>query len=182
MRVVGKIRVAYDGNCQPLRFRREDYATIMQLDRIDRKILAAVQTDCSIGADELGALCGASPSTALRRLKKLRATGVIMAEVAVLDRDKVGRALLMIVSLRLEREDARIVAEFRRSLEAHPAVMQMYFVTGAADYVLLVSAGTMAEFDQFIETMLVSNPHVAMTETHVVLRPLKVGLSVPVAD
>src|SRR4051812_20825865 len=69
----------------------------MQLDRIDRKILAAVQADCTIGADQLGALCGASPSTALRRLKKLRAAGVIVAEIAVLDGKKVGRGLLMIL-------------------------------------------------------------------------------------
>lgn len=153
----------------------------MQLDRIDRKILAAVQADCSLGAEELGALCGASPSTALRRLKKLRDAGVIVAEVAVLDPDKVGRGLLMIVSVRLERDDAKVVAEFRSALRAHPAVMQMYLVTGVADYVLHVSAATMEEYREFIETMLVSNPHVTMTETHVVLRPLKVGLGVPIA-
>src|SRR5688500_16470008 len=117
----------------------------MELDRIDRKILAAVQADCTIGAEALGELCGASPSTALRRLRKMRAAGVIVAEVAVVDGRKVDRGLLMIVGVRLEREDARIAAEFRRRLEAHPAVMQLYFVTGSADYILHVSAATMAE-------------------------------------
>ena len=152
----------------------------MELDRIDRKILAAVQADCTIGAEALAELSGTSPSTALRRLRKLRAAGVIVAEVAVVDGRKVGRGLLMIVGVRLEREDARIAAEFRRSLEAHPAVMQLYFVTGSADYILHVSAATMAEYDEFVETVLVSNPNIAMTETHVVIRPIKMGLSVPV--
>ncbi len=152
----------------------------MKLDRIDRKILAAVQADCTIGAEALGELCGASPSTALRRLRKLRAAGVIVAEVAVVDGRKVDRGLLMIVGVRLEREDARIAADFRRSLEAHPAVMQLYFVTGSADYILHVSAASMAEYDEFVETVLVANPHIAMTETHVVIRPIKMGLSVPV--
>ena len=152
----------------------------MELDRIDRKILAAVQADCTIGAEALGAMCGTSPSTALRRLRKLRAAGVITAEVAVVDGRKVDRGLLMIVGVRLEREDARIAADFRRRLEAHPAVMQLYFVTGSADYILHVSAATMAEYDEFVETVLVSNPHIAMTETHVVIRPLKMGLSLPV--
>jgi Lrp/AsnC family leucine-responsive transcriptional regulator len=152
----------------------------MKLDRIDRKILAAVQADCTIGAEALGELCGASPSTALRRLRKLRTAGVIVAEVAVVDGRKVDRGLLMIVGVRLEREDARIAADFRRRLEAHPAVMQLYFVTGSADYILHVSAASMAEYDEFVETVLVANPHIAMTETHVVIRPIKMGLSVPV--
>ena len=153
----------------------------MQLDRIDRKILAAVQADCTIGAEALAELCATSPSTALRRLRKLRAAGVIRAEVAVVDGGKVDRSLLMIVGVRLERDDARVAAEFRRRLQAHPAVMQMYFVTGSADYILHVSAGTMEEYDAFIEAELVSDPNVAMTETHVVIRPLKVGLSLAIA-
>jgi DNA-binding Lrp family transcriptional regulator len=152
------------------------------LDRIDRKILAAVQADCTLGAEVLGEICGASPSTVLRRLKRLRETGVIAAEVAVLDGAKVGRGLLMILGVRLDRDDSRIATEFRRSLQAHPAVMQLYFVTGSSDYILHVSAESMAEFDDFLETMIVANPNVAVTETHVVIRPLKVGLAVPIAD
>ena len=153
----------------------------MQLDGIDRRILAAVQADCTIGADALATLCGTSPSTALRRLRKLRADGVIKAEVALVDGRKVDRPLLMIVGVRLEREDARLAAEFRRRLQDHPAVMQMYFVTGSADYILHVSARTMEEYDAFIEAELVSDPNVAMTETNVVIRPLKMGLSLPIA-
>lgn len=153
----------------------------MQLDRIDRKILAAVQTNCTIGADALAELCGTSPSTALRRLKKLRAGGVILAETAVLDGTMVGRGLLMILCVRLERDDAPVVAAFRKTIQEHPAVMQVYFVTGSSDYILHVSAANMEEFDAFVETILVSNPNVAVTETHVVIRPLKVGLSFPIA-
>ena len=153
----------------------------MRLDSIDRKILRAVQENCLLGAEVLAERSGTTPSTAQRRLKKLRAAGVIRAEVAVLDGGKLGRELLMILGVRLERDDARFAAEFRSRVTAHPAVMQLYLVTGKSDYILHVSAANMAEFDDFVETILVSDRRVTMTETHVVIRPLKVGLSLPIA-
>jgi Lrp/AsnC family transcriptional regulator, leucine-responsive regulatory protein len=150
----------------------------MELDPVDKRILRAVQTNCALSADELGQLCGASPSTALRRLKRLRDGGVITAEVAVVDPKKVGRPLLLIVGLRLDRDDAPIAAAFVRRMREHPAVTQCYFVTGSADYIIHISARDMDEYNGFVQTQLVSNPHVRMTETNVVISPLKVGLKV----
>ncbi len=154
----------------------------MDLDPVDRRILRAVQGDCTLGADVLGELCGASPSTALRRLKRLRDGGVITAEVAVVDPKKVGRPLLMIVGLRLDRDDTHIAAAFVRQMREHPAVMQCYFVTGSADYIIHISARDMDEYNAFVQSQLISNPHVSMTETNVVISPLKVGLRLPIEE
>lgn len=154
----------------------------MDLDTVDKKILRAVQANCMLSAEELGEVCGASPSTVLRRLKRMRDAGIITAEVAVVDPRKVGRPLLMIVGLQLERDDARIASAFVRQMREHPAVMQCYFVTGPADYIIHVSARDMDEFNEFVQTHLIANPHVLMTATSVVVSPLKVGLIVPIAD
>lgn len=154
----------------------------MDLDNIDRKILRAVQANCLIGAEDLGAAANISPSTALRRLKRLRDTGVITAEVAIVDPRKVGRPLQMIVTLRLERDDLRIAAAFVQRMRAHPAVMQCFFVTGSTDYIVHLSVVDMDEFNAFVQSELVSDPNVAMTETHVVITPVKVGLAVPIGE
>ncbi len=153
----------------------------MHLDAIDRKILRLVQGNCMLGADELGEKCGASPSTALRRLKRLRDAGVIVEEVAVVDPKKVGRPLLMIVGVRLDRDNAKVAAAFIRQMREHPAVMQCYFVTGSADYIVHISARDMDEYNTFVQT-LISNPHVTMSETNVVISPLKTGLKIPIDD
>lgn len=123
-----------------------------------------------------------SPSTALRRLKRLRDTGVITSEVAILDPRKVGRPLLMIVGVRLERDDASVVGNFLDRIRADPAVMQCYFVTGSADYILHISARDMDEFNELMQDLLVSNPHVSMSETSVVMKSIKVGLTLPILD
>ena len=88
----------------------------------------------------------------------------------------------MIIGLRLERDDARIAGEFMRRMREHPAVMQCYFVTGSADYIIHISAADMDEFNAFVQAELVANPHVAVTETNVVINALKVGLKIPIAD
>lgn len=154
----------------------------MDLDAIDRKLLRAVQQNCMIGADELGEIGGASASTVSRRLKRLRDAGVVTAEVAVIDPKKVGRPLLMIVGVTLDRDDARIASAFARLMREHPAVMQCYFVTGTADYIIHISARDMDEYNEFVQSHLISNPHVSMTATNVVIRPLKVSLTVPISD
>jgi Lrp/AsnC family leucine-responsive transcriptional regulator len=152
------------------------------LDRTDKRILRAIQVDCSLGAEALGEACGASPSTVSRRRKRLRDLGVVTAEVAIIDPKKVGRPLMMIVGVRLQQEDARTAESFVAAIRAHPAVTQCYFVTGESDYILHISAADMDEFNAFVQTHLVSNPFVNMTATSVVISPLKVGLAVPIVD
>lgn len=153
----------------------------MKLDALDRKILRVVQENCTINADELAERCASSPSTILRRLKKLRESGVIKEEVAILDPKKAGRPLQMIVGVRLERDNASVAAAFIRQMREHPGVMQCYFVTGAADYIIIFSARDMDDYDAFTQ-MLVENPHVAISETNVVINPLKVGLKIPIDE
>lgn len=154
----------------------------IELDRTDRRILVAIQKDCTTGAEVLAEQCGASPSTVLRRLKRLRDLGVVTAEVAIVDPKKVGRPLMMIVGVRLQRDDAKVAADFVKAMRAHPAVMQCYFVTGEADYIIHLSVADMEEFNAFVQDHLIANPHVQMTATNVVVSPLKVSLTVPIAD
>src|SRR3546814_7924919 len=63
-------------------------------------------------------------TTLFRSLKRLRETGVIEAEIAVVAPEAVGRALTMIVEVSLEREHPHIVEAFKKSMRATPEVMQ----------------------------------------------------------
>jgi DNA-binding Lrp family transcriptional regulator len=152
------------------------------LDALDRRLLRVHQENCLLSADELADRCGTSASTALRRLKRLRRTGVIRAEVAVVDGPRVGRGLLLLVSVRLEREDERGVRAFVERIAAHPDVTQFYFVTGTTDYVIMLSVRGMEDYDRFLQETLVTDPLVIMTDTNVVIRPLKMGLAVPIDE
>ncbi len=153
-----------------------------RLDSLDRRILRELQRDCSIGAATLAKRCGTTESTALRRWKRLRRDGIIRREIAVVDGQKVGRGLLLFVTVRLEREDGGGAQAFIKRITAHPDVMQFYFVTGTTDYVILLSVGSMEEYDRFLQDNLVSDPLVVLSDTNVVIRPVKLGLEVRIDE
>lgn len=131
-------------------------------------------------AEELAEQCATSPSTALRRIKRLRKEGIIRGEVALVDAEAVGHGLMLLVSVRLEREDGPGVDAFIKRVRNDPAVQQFYFVTGTTDYVIMLSVGSMAEYDDFLQRSLVRDSLVVMSNTNVVIRPLKMSLTVSV--
>lgn len=152
------------------------------MDALDRRILREVQRDRSGSAAELAERCGTTESTALRRLKRLRREGTIRGEVALVDGAKVGRPLLIWVTVRLEREDGPGVKAFIERIRACPDVLQFHFVTGTPDYLILLSVPTMEAYDGFLQEHLVSDSLVVMSDTHVVVRPLKMSTVIPIAD
>ncbi len=139
-----------------------------------------VQRDCAISAARLAELCGTTESTALRRLKWLRRDGVIRGEVALVDGQMVGRGLLLFVRVRLEREDGLGAKAFIDRIVNHPDVLQFYFVTGSSDYLIMLSLSRMEEYDVFLREQLISDPLVVLSDTNVVIRPLKMSLAIPI--
>lgn len=152
----------------------------MELDAFDRKILAQVQRNARLTAAELSALVGLSPSACHRRLAALRASGVIEAEVAVIDPKAVGRRITMVVTVTLEREHSDVIAEFKRATRENVEIMQCYYVTGAADFVMVLTSRSMEAYDAFVERFLFSNRNVRRFETMVVMDRVKVGFDLPI--
>jgi Lrp/AsnC family transcriptional regulator, leucine-responsive regulatory protein len=150
------------------------------LDTLDRRILGELQRDCAQSAARLAERCGTTESTALRRWKRMRRDGVIQREVAIVDPAKAGRPIDLIVRVRLERERGGDAARFVERVAACPEVAQLYFVTGTSDYVILLCVYDMAQYDAFLKTQLLGDPLVVMSDTNVVIRPIKRSLSIPV--
>lgn len=152
----------------------------MKLDAIDRKLLEAIQIDAAQTSEQLAEHVGLSPSAAQRRLKRLKDAGVVRQEVAVVSHEAVGRQLILIVEVRVEHDHEPEATNFTRRLETAPEVMQCYYVTGRADYILLCTFRDMGEYGDFSQRMFVENPNVVSFETSVVIKPVKMSLSVPV--
>lgn len=152
----------------------------MDLDRHDRQLLALVQQDATRTADALAEHVPLSPSAIQRRLKRLREGGVILREVSVVDPAAVGGLTLFLASLHVAQERPGHVDALRRWLEAEPAVQEAFYVTGDADFELVVAASDPAAYDAFMSRLLAAHPHVQRFTTRVVMGVLKRGLAVPV--
>jgi Lrp/AsnC family leucine-responsive transcriptional regulator len=153
------------------------------LDRIDRRILGLYQHDTRRIAGSIGAEVGLSAAAVQRRLKRLRAKGVIAAEIAVLDKAVIGPSIITcIVTLSMAAAPApgMHLDRFRRQMIDHPMVQQCYHVTGTSDFIVIVIAESMEAYGAFARRCFESDEHVTRYDTHVALERVKVGLSLPV--
>ncbi len=136
-----------------------------------------MQRDNRLTSDVLGERVGLSATAVQRRLKRLRATGVIEADVAVIAPRAVGQRLQMIVLVSLERERADIIDRFKASIRTTPNVMNGYYVTGDADFMLVVSARDMEEYESFTRRFFYENPDIKNFKTMVVMDRVKSGFN-----
>jgi len=150
------------------------------LDKIDAAILDLVQRNNRLTSDELGALVNLSPSACQRRLKRLRADGIIAADVSIVSPKAAGRALTMIVLVSLERERADIVDRFKQSLRINREVMIGFYVTGDADFILVVTAKSMENYEQFTRRFFYENADIKGFKTMVVMDWVKAGFEFPI--
>jgi DNA-binding Lrp family transcriptional regulator len=151
-----------------------------KLDGLDRRLLTELQHDGSLTSDQLADRVGLSPSAISRRVRRLEAEAVIEKRLALVDPSKVGHSALFIVGLEVERERPELVQKLRGWLNDEPSVQQVYYVTGTADYVILVTAPDIASFDRLMSELMAANPNVRRFTTQVVMSIVKRGLFVPV--
>jgi Lrp/AsnC family leucine-responsive transcriptional regulator len=151
-----------------------------QLDELDLKLLAQLQEDCSQTIERLGERIGASRSSVQRRIGRLRRDGVILAETAHLSAQALGRPMSFVISITLERETAETTAGFMQKMEAAAAVQQCYYTTGEADFIVIITARDMADYNAIVDQLFVDDPRVRRFHTNVVIKPVKAKLNVPI--
>jgi Lrp/AsnC family transcriptional regulator, leucine-responsive regulatory protein len=152
----------------------------MELDRLDRQLLNLVQEDSGQTAERLAEQVALSPSAIQRRLRRLHEQGFIEREIAVVNPAAVGRPTLFIVSLQVERERPDLMAQLRRWLAAQEHVQQAFYVTGEADFVLVVTAPDAESYDALMGRLMTENPNVKRFTTNVAMSVVKRGLSIPI--
>jgi Lrp/AsnC family leucine-responsive transcriptional regulator len=158
------------------------HAPAIKLDRIDARLLDLVQRNNRLSSEEIGAKVGLSASGVQRRLKRLRSEKVIEADVSIVSPKSIGRDVSMLVLISFERDRADIVDRFKRAICKMTEVMSGFYVTGQADFVLLVTANNMDEYAHFVERLVHENPDIKRFETMVVLDRVKAGFTLPIAS
>src|SRR5262249_2568149 len=115
----------------------------MELDRLDTQILNILQDDASVPLRALAGMVHASVATCQRRIAQLRASGVLIKDVALVDRVRVGRPLTAFVSVELDQQNTALLKVFESLMRQEPDVMACYEVAGEFDFMLVVTAASM---------------------------------------
>jgi len=150
-----------------------------KLDALDLNLLTCLQEDNQLTADLLAEKVGRSPSAVARRLRRLRSTGAIAADVALVSEQAVGHPLSAIIHIQLERHALNEVEGFKRQLVACENVQFCLEISGAFDILLLVVVPDMTAFNDFADDLLAGQRGVRRYETSFVKRRLKASLALP---
>ena len=128
------------------------------MDDIDRALLEILQQNASLSIAQMADRVGLSPTPCWKRIQKLEAAGVIIRRVAVVDPDRVGVGLSVLVSIEAGEHTPEWLERFSSGVGAMPEVLEAYRMTGDIDYVLHVAVADMAEYDAFYKRLIAIAP------------------------
>ena len=123
----------------------------MKLDRIDRRILEALQRNGRISNLDLADKVGLSPSPCARRVKQLEDSGIIDHSITLLNPSRLGLKLTAFVQISMDKHTPDRFENFESDVQAFPEVVECYLITGHdADYQLKVMVPDMDFYQEFL--------------------------------
>lgn len=149
------------------------------IDATDLRLLALLQTNAALSNQDLAAAASVSPATCLRRVRRLTGLGVIRAQVALLDADRLGPSIQVICEVTLDRQGQEHVETYEEVASAHPAVLQCYRVSPGPDLVLLAVVRDMPAWSDVVAELFTQQANVRNVKTFFVLRRAKFETAVP---
>ena len=152
----------------------------MDIDRIDRKILAVLQEDGRITNMDLADRVGLSPTAASERVKRLTRDAYIQGYSARLSPEKLGRGLLVFVEVKLDRTAPDVFDAFAKAAQRSPEVMECHMVAGGFDYLVKARVEDMTAFRRFLSDVMLTLPGVRETHTYAVMEEVKVTNRIPI--
>jgi len=149
------------------------------LDETDTRLLAALQKDAHLTAQELGEVLNLSPSQAGRRRQRLEAEGYITGYSARLDPLKLGLQVQGFVQVHLGTHGPEQASSFARLVETRPEIISAWTMTGEADYLLRVYCADLQELNRLLHEIILPHPAVARVQSQIVMDQLKRDAPLP---
>ncbi|WP_434110544.1 Lrp/AsnC family transcriptional regulator [Paraburkholderia caffeinilytica] len=149
-----------------------DAEALHALDRIDRAILRQLQADASISNVALAAKVKLSAPACLRRVERLKESGLIRGVVALIDPKAVGAGMVVIIGVVLDRSTPESFAEFEKAAQKVAGCMECHVVTGEFDYFMMIRTRDSDSFNRLHAEQLLYLPGVRQIRSFMVLKEI----------
>ena len=143
------------------------------LDRIDRRILQALQEDGRMANLKLAESVGLSPTAVLARVQRLTRDGYILGFEARLNPLLLDAGMLVFVEVLLDRSSPNVFEQFKAAVQVRPEIMECHMVAGGFDYLLKTRTADMNAYREFAGRVLWQLPGVRETRTYAVMEEVK---------
>ncbi|MEL7150346.1 MAG: Lrp/AsnC family transcriptional regulator [Pseudomonadota bacterium] len=149
------------------------------LDEMDCRILAILQSDASLSMDAVAERAHLSRNACWRRIRQMEGAGVITGRVALVDPAKVGLGLQALVMIRTHQHDPDWLKRFEKVVRDMPEIVGAHRMSGDLDYVLRVRVADVAGYDDFYQRLIAKLP-IADISASFVMEDLKDTTELPV--
>ncbi|WP_326983667.1 Lrp/AsnC family transcriptional regulator [Chryseobacterium sp. MYb264] len=149
------------------------------VDHFDVLILEILQKDNMTPQRDIGDKIGLSAAAVQRRIKKMRETGIIKADVSVVDTEKIKYSVTLLVEIFLDSDKIDLIDQARQVFNATPEVQQCYYVTGESDFMLVIIVPSMKDYEQLTRKIFYSNENIKHFRTLVSMDTIKSNLEIP---
>src|SRR6266699_3734223 len=134
-------------------------------DRVDRAIVARLQSDGRIANVDLADAISLSPSACLRRVKALEASGIIAGYRAEVSRPRAGLGLTVFIGLKVEGQSQETASRVEQALLAIPAIVACYLVSGSYDFLAEVAVPALASYERLLLGQILTIPSVVEAQS-----------------
>jgi DNA-binding Lrp family transcriptional regulator len=149
------------------------------LDATDSRLLAEVQKNAQLTAQELGDRLNLSASQAGRRRQRLEAEGYITGYSARLDAGRLGLKVQAFVQVQMATHAPDAAKAFSRLVATRPEIISAWTLTGEADYLLRVFCADLPALNRLIHEVLLPHPAVARVQSQIVMDQFKADAPLP---
>lgn len=149
------------------------------LDDIDRRILAQLQTDAAISNSDLAELVGSSTASVWRRIKAMEAQGLIRQSVRLLDQSILGYGVNVLCNIRVRSHARDVRAAFERFVAERPEILECFSMSGDWDYLLRIVAIDVSDYEHFLMHKLLEHSSVGGASSHFALSLTKYTTKLP---
>lgn len=152
------------------------------LDRYDKAILRLVQQDNRMPQRLIAEAVALSTAAVQRRIAAMEKSGVIAANVALVDPEAVSATITSIVEVLLHDESAARVDAAKALFRDTPEVQQCYYVTGGSSFVLIIVAPDMRSYERLTRRLFAENTAVKSYRSLIALDRVKTGAAITIED
>jgi DNA-binding Lrp family transcriptional regulator len=152
-----------------------------RLDRLDLRILAALQADGRMTNARLAEAIGLSPTPCLQRVRRLEAAGYIKGYGALIDAARLGPSITVFTEITLRSHGRDDFLRFERLVQDVPHIVNCYLVSGGYDYLVQFVARDVAHYQEVIEALVDKPAGIEKYFSYIAIKHIKAGRHVPLS-
>jgi Lrp/AsnC family leucine-responsive transcriptional regulator len=153
----------------------------MAIDASDRRLLRELQRDAAASDEVLAERLGMTPSVVRTRRAALRAAGVVLREVAIIDAALLAPEVQVLALVGFARDERSLIEAFERRMATDAAVLRCHRLTGEYEYALVIRTGDAEQYAQWVREALLADGNILHYSSFVIDATVKDDVQAAVA-